>query len=71
MPADFEASRRRSERDARRLLFTMAAAYFAVHVIASISAAYGSSGLLAALVAIDLVLLFIAFAFWLSGKIFR
>lgn len=71
MPADYEASRQRDARFARRFLFTLLAVYALLHVLAGLAVLDGLHTLAYLLISIDSVAVFIAGAYWLSGKIFR
>lgn len=72
MPADYEASRQRDARFARRFTFTVAAFWLTLHAAAA--AVYSSTNNpapLGVLFTLDIVAVVIGAAFWLSGKIFR
>jgi hypothetical protein len=72
MPADYEASRRRDERFAKRFLFTLLVLALAVHLLAAgLYLAAGRPTLIAACGTVDIVLGLVAFAVWLSGKIIK
>jgi hypothetical protein len=72
MPADYEASRQRDARFARRFTFTVAAFWLTLHAAAA--AVYSSTNNpapLGVLIMLDGAAAGVGGALWLSGRIFR